>query len=233
MANDYLSLLDRDFVNNYLNANYVSEDLKTVVNHLDNDLNLELKSFVVDLIKYIREIKKLYDAGMYTTEYINSKKDSFITELKLARDMAYSISIGFEERKINETKNRYKESAISDHEINLKLLELKQFELKLKACDIEGLKKIAADYRNKNVNLDIDKLNMLIAELRSRKEVMQADSLLKDIELDNVESPWINDQEYIKAEKEIKRLSSYIGGESILLDMGNGMQKVIPIDRLI
>lgn len=233
MSNDYLSLLDRDFVNNYLNANYVSEDLKTLVNHLDNGLNLELKSFVVDLIKYIREIKKLYDAGMYTTEYINSQKNDFITQLKISRDMTYSISIEFENRKINEIKNNYKESALSDHEINLKLLELKQFELKLKAYDIEGLKKVAADYRDKSKNLDIDKLNMLIAEFRSRKEIAEADSLLIDIKLENVESPWLNDEEYIKAEIEIKRLSSYIGGEIILLDMGNGVGKVIPIDRLI
>lgn len=102
-----------------------------------------------------------------------------------------------------------------DLEASRQLLENRRMETEVKASRTADLKaEIETISKDKAGNMD--RLNLVAAELRNRGENETADQLLDYMDAYNVKTPWQNDPDYIAAEKQVKQQELFIANDDLL-----------------
>lgn len=116
---------------------------------------------------------------------------------------------------MEDATGRVKTRTEVDLEVNQKLLDRRRMETEIKAArtaDLEGeLEKL-----NTNKAGDIDRVNLVAAELRTRGKHDVADQLLDYTEAHNIREPWKNDPDFIAAEKKMKEQELFAVNDDLL-----------------
>lgn len=199
--------------------NSTNSDLKEFISKVDEGYNPELKPLKAAILE---RRDKLYtmrqNSIMYQDVYIAKIENEMVAEISKMRDDIYQFEIDKLTIGMGAIKNRFKKE-LSDSEVNKKLLELKQFESKLKFYEESQLQDLLNDFRNGNSTLDVDKLYLLGVELKARQYDSEAAFLHMMMKENNVEEPWLNDEEYKSAQATINRYRGKLGRGYIDLDL--------------
>ena len=200
-------------------TNQISEAYKEVY---QNNI-YKLEGMKNDVIRKYDPAAVVYDPQRPETKYNMGPEKRYKKLLEQSPEL-YKLQIEMDERRgiysydINGTPivdgavvddaGKVKTRQEVDLEVNQKLLENRRMETEIKAARTADLE---AELEKLNTNKagDIDRINLVAAELRNRGKHDVADQLLDYTEAYNVKEPWKNDPDFIAADKKIKEQEVY------------------------
>ncbi len=224
------------------------KEIVSLVKEYHENVIAELKTMQNDVILKHDPKAAVIDPERPATKYIMGPEKKYAKLLQSSPEM-YKIQVEMDERRgifsydVNgnpivdgEVKENKKTSDVrTKTEVQMEaaqqLLENRKMEAEVKAARTSDLEaELENISRDKSGN--IERLNFVAAELRTRGKHETADALLDRVEAYNVKQPWRNDPDFIAAEKRIIEEEGYLTHSDDFLFIGENGDNPISLQDI-